>query len=587
MTISQTTRFSIYRWSADTDAFTRTQLDASHENIELYAAKMLSGASLPAASAIYARTIFLLTTTNKLYYYDKEDASGTWRILETAVIQNTLADAKGDLIVASANDTWAKLSVGSETQILTVGASSTVGWAAPVIQTPAGTISATVAAAAPSGWLFLEGQTIASASTTYPILWSVLPAAWKSGTSLVLPDWRGRYMASYKAADTNFGTLGSTVTGATTIASANLPTHVHDIGHGHGTATTTTVDIAHTHSVPVHGHTASTANGGAAHTHDIGHGHGTTNTVASDISHTHSVPVHGHTASSSTGGVAHTHDIAHGHTATNTAASDISHTHTMAHGHTVGVNTGLSGNDSPTHAHSIGHTHAATTTGSVGGHRHVPDGSDGTLGFVRRRANYIDTPYDTNSPSSGAGIATDVVNYTGYAGDHDHTTPARTHTGNSGDATVNHKHSVVVDAVTTSTISGAMSANGTTHVHSFTPIAFAGNSGSTTATHTHPVTVVDAAASTSGAMSANATTHVHSFTPTALVGNSGSTTATHNHAVTVVDAAASTSGAMSANGTHSHSFTPTAHTGNSGNGGFANSSYVMPAGVINWMIKAH
>ena len=321
--------------------------------------------------------------------------------------------------------------------------------------------------------------------------------------------------------------------------------------------------------------------------HDIGHGHGTTDTVASDISHTHSVPAHGHTASSSSGGVAHDHTINHGHGTTNTVASDISHTHTMAHGHTVGVNTGLSGNDSPGHLHSIGHTHAAATTGDAGNHRHIPDGSDGTLGFVRRRAAYPDTPYVSMYPSSGSGIAQDVVNYTSYSGDHAHTTPAREHIGNSGAVTVNHQHSVTVDAVTNSTISGPMNANGTTHVHSFTPTAFAGSSGLTTSSHTHPVTVVNALASTSGAMSANGTTHVHSFTPTALVGNSGSTTATHTHAVTVVDAAASTSGAMSANGTHLHSFTPTAHTGNSGNGGFANSSYVMPAGVINWMIKAH
>jgi hypothetical protein len=50
-------------------------MDVSHENIELYAAKMLSGATVPTAAAQYARSIFLNTTNSKLYYYDKEDRS--------------------------------------------------------------------------------------------------------------------------------------------------------------------------------------------------------------------------------------------------------------------------------------------------------------------------------------------------------------------------------------------------------------------------------------------------------------------------------------------------------------------------------
>jgi hypothetical protein len=425
MAITQSTRFSIYRWSADTDAFTRTQLDVSHQNIELYAAKMLSGATVPTAAAQYARSIFLNTTNSKLYYYDAEDASGTWRILETAVIQNSLADAKGDMIVASANDTWAKLGVGAQNSILTVtDGSSTVGWAAPAIQTPAGTISATIAATAPSGWLFLEGQTITSAEGTYPNLWSVLPAAWKSGSSLVLPDWRGRYMASYKAADTNFGTLGSTVTGATQIATSHLPTHTHTINHGH--------------------------------------------------------------------------------TAANTAASDISHTHSIGHGHGHTI-----GNASADHAHSMSHTHAAATASDNGSHAHEAEGGSGAGYYFVRRVSTYNTTYvsardtDNNGVVDGTSstfpIAMDTSN-TAAAGVHGHTVPAQPFTGNTGG------HSV---------------------------------------THTHAVTITDASGATnSGAMSANATTHVHSFTPTS-------------------------------------------HTGNSGDGGFANGQFVMPSGVINWMIKAH
>ena len=431
MAITTTTRFGIYRWSADTDPFTRTQMDTSHEYIEEYAGKMIRGAGAPVAvGAEYKNTIYLNTTNNKLYYYSATDGSGSWQILETAVIQNSLADAKGDMIVASANDTWAKLSVGAQGTILTVGASDTVGWATPAVQTPAGTISATIAASVPSGWLFLQGQAIANAEATYPSLWAVAPAAWKSSTTLNLPDWRGYYMASYKAASAIFGTLGDTVTGATTIASANLPTHTHAIDHSHTAGTT----------------------------------------VAGDVSHTHTVN--------------HTHSQA------TSSSNSASHTHTINHGHTVGSSTGLSVSGG-SHAHKI-----------------FQGDSISSLGFVRRLTGYSSqyvVPFDTDNNGVGDGISTANG---GMAVDY--VTDTSTHSG--------HQHTVSVDS------------------HS-------GSSGNNNVTHTHTVDV-PAFNGSSGAMSANATTHTHAFT------------------------------------------TPS-HTGASGNGGFANNPYVMPAGVINWMIKAH
>jgi len=431
MAITTTTRFGIYRWSSDADAFTRTQMDTSHEYIEEYAGKMIRGAGAPSAvGAEYKNTIYLNTTNNKLYYYSATDGSGSWQILETAVVQNSLADAKGDMIVASANDTWAKLSVGTQGTILTVGASATVGWATPAIQTPAGTISATIAASAPSGWLFLEGQAIANAEASYPGLWAVAPSAWKVSTTLNLPDWRGYYMASYKAASPLFGTLGGTVAGGTTIGSANLPTHTHAIDHSHSAGTT----------------------------------------VAGDVSHTHT--------------------INHGHSQGTTSNNSVSHTHTINHGHTVNSNSGLSVS-AGFHAHKI----------------FQGDAIDG-LGFVRRLTNYSSqyvVPFDNDNNGIGDGIFT---NHTGMAVDF--VTDTSLHHG--------HQHSVTIDS------------------HS-------GSSGNNSAAHTHTIDV-PAGGGNSGAMSANSNTHTHSFT------------------------------------------TP-AFTGTSGNGGFANNPYVMPAGVINWIIKAH
>lgn len=429
MAITTTTRFGIYRWSSDADAFTRTQMDTSHEYIEEYAGKMIRGAGAPSAvGAEYKNTIYLNTTNNKLYYYSATDGSGSWQILETAVVQNSLADAKGDMIVASANDTWAKLSVGAQGTILTVGASDTVGWATPAIQTPAGTISATISSTAPSGWLFLEGQAIANADSTYPSLWAAAPAAWKASTTLTLPDWRGYYMASYKASSPLFGTLGATVAGATTIGSANLPTHTHAIDHSHSAGTT----------------------------------------VAGDVSHTHTVN--------------------HTHTQGTTSNNNLAHSHTINHGHTVGSGGGLSVSGG-SHAHKI------FQGDSISG-----------LGFVRRLTSYSsgyvvagDENNDGLADGTGVfGMAADYVTDTSTHAGHQHTVSVDSHSGSSGNNSVNHTHTIDVPA-------------------------FSGSS---------------------GAMSTNATTHTHSFT------------------------------------------TPS-FTGTSGNGGFANNAYVMPAGVINWMIKAH
>lgn len=40
----------------------------------------------------------------------------------------------------------------------------------------------------PSGWVELNGQTLTGAETAYPDLWAASPAAWKSGSDLVLPN---------------------------------------------------------------------------------------------------------------------------------------------------------------------------------------------------------------------------------------------------------------------------------------------------------------------------------------------------------------------------------------------------------------
>ena len=76
MTAVQTTRFALYRWSADSDSFTRLQMDTSHNNIETRVGGFYAGASLPVPAEQYERSVFLNTTTSKLYFFVGTDSFG-------------------------------------------------------------------------------------------------------------------------------------------------------------------------------------------------------------------------------------------------------------------------------------------------------------------------------------------------------------------------------------------------------------------------------------------------------------------------------------------------------------------------------
>lgn len=152
--------------------------------------------------------------------------------------------------------------------LTTIGTTAYLG-ANPVVQqrttsgTPAGTIVASIAATAPSGWFILDGSTITNGQNTQPALWAVIPAGWKSGANIVLPDARGRTIVG---AGTGSGltarTLNSTF-GAETVtlsaAESGLPAHNHS-----------TVDGGHNHTQNAHGHATSES----AHVHNEQFGNG-------------------------------------------------------------------------------------------------------------------------------------------------------------------------------------------------------------------------------------------------------------------------------------------------------------------------
>lgn len=104
---------------------------------------------------------------------------------------------------------------------------------------PAGAVISTVAATAPTGWLLLDGTLVVGAQTAWPNLWAVVPAAWRVGADLQLPDARGRLMVGVDPADTSMDAIGEKG-GSKIITVGNLPSHSH--------GGTTSTGGAHVHS---------------------------------------------------------------------------------------------------------------------------------------------------------------------------------------------------------------------------------------------------------------------------------------------------------------------------------------------------
>ncbi len=134
------------------------------------------------------------------------------------------------------------------------GATGDVSLAMLKAAVPAGEVIIWLFAATPSGWLPLEGQTVTSASTLYPDLWAAAPTAWKSGTSLIMPDLRGRFMVGQNTADASFDVLLKKDGTKNLVAVAH--NHAIDM-HSHGIPD-------HNHNIDTHVHTT------ADHTHTVG-----------------------------------------------------------------------------------------------------------------------------------------------------------------------------------------------------------------------------------------------------------------------------------------------------------------------------
>lgn len=88
-----------------------------------------------------------------------------------------------------------------------------------------GTIAPWTTASAPNEWLLCDGSAVSR--TTYAALFAVIGTTYGAGdgsTTFNVPDLRRRTIHGYKAADSDFGTLGNAAGNAShTIAQAELP----------------------------------------------------------------------------------------------------------------------------------------------------------------------------------------------------------------------------------------------------------------------------------------------------------------------------------------------------------------------------
>ena len=180
MTATQTPRFALYRWSADSDSFTRLQMDTSHDNIETRAGGFYAGASLPAAAAQYERSVFLNTTTSKLYFFVGVDAFGSWVALNDFVDNSTRDVTVGNGIATTLNKvtitapaTSATLTLANLSSLVTTGAFS-------VTLNANNTTSVTL----PSSGTLISTSNLSNITTVGTLVAGAVPASLLTGTTL-------------------------------------------------------------------------------------------------------------------------------------------------------------------------------------------------------------------------------------------------------------------------------------------------------------------------------------------------------------------------------------------------------------------
>jgi microcystin-dependent protein len=331
MAISQTTRLSVYRWTAGTDEFTREQLDTSHANFETRIGTFYSNtiALRPTTdlNTTYARSFYLATDQNVpvgILYYCTGTAwvavnsfaapgavtpgatasAGTATTLARSDHQHSLLPfatgtsavntsssagtdstfSRGDHVHAIANGavTAGKIAAGAinASNIFTTGVVDTTAIAdnavtrPKIVETeriPVGTIIPYVGLTAPTGWMMCEGGQVAASSDLGVLLGTRYNTGGETVGNVRVPDLRNRVARGGTSAGA--WTLPATGGAASvSLSLANLPSHNHALG------------------------SLSVANGGSH-----SHGAGTLTTNEHSLSHTHTMS-HTHTLSATASG---------------------------------------------------------------------------------------------------------------------------------------------------------------------------------------------------------------------------------------------------------------------------------------------
>ena len=232
----------------------------------------ITTSKIAAGAVVDADLGLLAVTTTKI----NDLAVTTGKLADGAVTSAKIADgtitgtdiASGTITSSNITDgtiTGTDIAAGTITSSNILDGAITLADLAAALQNllvPAGTVAATAAATAPTGWSFFN-QTIPNAQTNFPSAWNAVPTAWKSGSSIVLPDVSDATIAQFAA--TALGVVAGSNT--TIITASNLPLHQHVMTHGHTVGSNTGISGIQS----------------ANHQHGMSHGHPVSVTVDSHI----------------------------------------------------------------------------------------------------------------------------------------------------------------------------------------------------------------------------------------------------------------------------------------------------------------
>jgi microcystin-dependent protein len=611
MAVSQTTRFSIYRWSSDADGLTRAQFDSSHEQIELQVAKFIEGTALPSASSANARAFFLNTSTGVLYYSStgstwvtinsyaaplstltpgasntegsaitsaRSDHSHAMLAFATSATSVSTATAAGSAATYSRGDHTHNLAANSVTAgtIATGAIDSTAAFASGVYGTPSGTQTPGDANSAGSA------ATVARSDHNHAMLpfSATTTTVSTSGTAGAANTYaRGDHAHALGTGSVTAGTIGTGAIDSTTAFASGI------YGTPSGTLTpggSNTAGSAGTVARSDHSHAMLAFSVSATSVSSASPSAGSATTYSRG-DHTHNLAANSVTAGTiATGGISASGSFAAG-VVDNSAlgANAVSRDKIVeAERIPVGAIMPYAGTTAPTgwlfcNGSNISRSTYATLFSAIGTTYGAGDGST-TFSLPNLISRYLSGASTMgSSPSTGVGTtsgATTVTLETANLPSHSHdagTLSAGTHAAHNhasgtiatGLSDLSHTHDIGHDHADSTT------GNDGVHSHTIrstqsTAIAGSGNS------------VAMSGGGFSSAYIANSSSHTHTVNVTAHAGSSGAASASMSHAHTI-------SGSTADNSAQGH--TVTGNTGLVGSGTAI--SIIPPTIIMNFIIK--